>query len=141
YVGVYSPNTALGPFTLITRALTAESMTFANDSRSRTNVPTGKWQFFQFNVPPDALGWDLRLTDVSSGSPRLVVRRDQLPTAWLNSPWSTPGSAFAFPSGNQWRGENGWTARTVSDDGLVDETGRILAMGMGQPLEAGTYYV
>jgi hypothetical protein len=146
YVGVYNPNTALGPFTLITQPLTAQPVTFDGGVQSRTNVPTGKWQFFQFNVPPNALGWDLRFAEVTNGSPRIVVRRDQLPTAWTNLtsaniPWNAPGSSFTFPSGNQWRAEEDWTRREFSANGIVDETGRLLAMGMGQPLEPATYYV
>jgi hypothetical protein len=144
YVGVFNPNTALGPFTLITQPLTAQPIGFDGGLQSRGNVPTGKWQFFQFNVPPTALGWDLRFSEVTNGSPRLVVRRDQLPTAWTNltaanTSW-TPGNSFTFPSGYQWKADQDWTRRAQSAD-AIDETGRLLAMGMSQPLEAGTYYV
>lgn len=34
-----------------------------------------------------------------------------------------------------------WTLRELSSTGVEDESGRLLAMGMGQPLEAGTYYI
>jgi len=44
-------------------------MSFDADSQSRANIPAGKWQFFQFTVPPNTLGWDLRFSQVTSGSP------------------------------------------------------------------------
>ena len=145
YVGVYNTNAALGAFTLITQPLVAETVGFANAASSRMNVPTGKWQFFHYVVPSNTFGWDLRFTEVSNGSPRIVVRRDQLPTAWTNltaanSPWTTAGSSTTFPSGNQWRADRDWTRLAQSPDGL-DEIGRVHAMGMGLPLEPGTYYV
>src|SRR6266700_6020158 len=49
------------------------------------------------------------------------------------------GSAF-FSSGYQWKADLDWTRRNLTADGLMDETGRILEMGLGQPLEPGTYY-
>ena len=44
-----------------------------------TNQPVGKYDYFTFTVPPDALGWDLRLTNVTSGNPQIYICRDQLP--------------------------------------------------------------
>lgn len=141
YVGVYTTNNALGPFTLIARELTTDPLTFDNGSAVRTAVPPGKWQFFRVNVPANTLGWDVRVTSVTSGQPRLVVRRELLPVSLLNSGFSLPNNWTNWPTGYQWAAADDWTSRDLSADGTLDETGRILTMGYGRPLEAGTYYV
>ena len=37
------------------------------------------WKYFTFTVPPNAFGWDLRLTNITSGDPYLTICRDRLP--------------------------------------------------------------
>ena len=50
-------------------------------TRAITNQIANKWQYFIFTVPAtNALGWDLRMTNVTSGDPRMVIRRDILPS-------------------------------------------------------------
>lgn len=93
------------------------------------------------DVPPDVLGWDLRLTNVTSGRPRLVVRREALPISLSSIGMSAPVIATNWPTGNQWVADADWTPRNFSPDGAVDESGRVLTMGMGRPLVPGTYYV
>jgi len=142
YVGVYNPTTALGSFTLVTRELTAHPLGFNGGSATRAAVPAGKWEFFRFDVPANTLGWDLRLNNVTSGRPQLVVRRELLPTSLARIGF--PGTAIVqtnWPTGHQWQAAGDWTGRTHSTSGALDETGRILTMGYGRPLEAGIYYV
>jgi len=146
YVGVYNPTNALRNFTLITRALTPEVMTFDTGSSSRSGVAAGKWQYFRVDVPTNAIGWDLRLTNVSSGSPQIYVRRELLPTldgaALAGKLFSFPVLLTNWPSGNQWAAGKDWTERDFSPDGSINEAGRVLTLGLGRPLEAGaTYYV
>ncbi len=147
YVGVYQPDQALGTFTLQTLPLGAPSLAFDAASSGVSNLPSGKWSFFSVTVPSGALGWDLRLTGVSGGSsPRLVVRRDQLPDSPSTSgnwPGLAPVVNYAtgWPSGNQWAATNDWTAR-VYNPGSTDEVRyRLHAMGMGCPLEPSVFYV
>ncbi len=100
------------------------------------------WRYFRVVVPTNAAGWDLRLTDVRSGLPRITVRRDKLPeTGVVNTPGWMPGSAYAWPTLNQWAPYSDWTKRTYSVDGSTLEDGRVLAMGMNRPLEPGVYFV
>jgi hypothetical protein len=87
------------------------------------------------------LGWDIRLANVISGLPKLVVARDVLPGTLTTAPWSSPGSATNWLTTNQWAAAADWTRRGSSADNSVVEDNRILAMGMGQPLEPGTYYI
>ncbi len=99
------------------------------------------WRYFRVVVPTNALGWDVRLVNVLSGLPRLVVRRESLPNSLTTTPWGTPGTAGAWPTNAQWAPTADWTRRGMSVDGTISEDGRILAMGLYRPLEPGTYYV
>jgi len=56
------------------------------------------------------------------------------------SPWGSPAATTNWPAGSQWLASQDWTRRSQNAAG-VDESGRLLAMGMGRPLEPGTYYV
>ena len=147
YIGVYQPAQALGVFTLNARQLVPAPLSFNSGTLAVTNVPSGKWQFFRVDVPTNVLGWDVRLTNVTSGSPRLVLRRDRLPdslqTVIEGNPrygWG-PSYSPSWPSGYQWAAAADWTRLYFSTDGSVSENGRVLTMGLGNPLEPGTYYV
>ena len=140
YIGVYSPSNALGNYTLYTRELFAEVLAGDNQSRSRSGVLGERWEFFRVTVPADAMGWDVRVTGVTEGSPRVVVRREGFPASFATAGFS-PRTATSWPSGAQWAPDVDWTKRKWSPNGGTDEAGRVLAMGMGQPLEAATYYI
>jgi hypothetical protein len=109
---------------------------------SVTGQVSGNWRFFRIDVPSNAIGWDIRLADVTSGLPRLVVRRDYLPSSLTSTNMEYwPYGYSAWPSAYQCAAYDDWTIRTYDSTGTIDESGRILAMGMGNPLEPGTYYV
>jgi uncharacterized repeat protein (TIGR02543 family) len=148
YIGVYQPNTALGPFILTGQELTGPLMSF-DGGTGTTNVvasqPIGKFQYYRIDVPTNAIGWDLRIQNVTSGDPRLVVRRDQLPDSLQTHPgnpccsWNWPFSA-TWPSGYQLGVPLDWTGYT-SDPNGTNQNGHVLEIGRGNPLEPGTYYV
>jgi len=99
------------------------------------------WRFFRVQVPSGALGWDLGIKDITSGAPRLVVCRDIPVAAFLTT--SESGYIYQkniWPSGWCWAGGTDLTGRSYSASG-EQERGRILRMGMGSPLEPGTYFV
>src|SRR4029077_148359 len=50
---------------------------FDGGTSSISAQPAGTWQFFSIIVPTNALGWDVRLTNITSGNPYLYVCRDQ----------------------------------------------------------------
>ena len=138
YIGVYTPDQALGNFVLRGVELTGQLTPFngAGSSVTVNNQPPGQWGFFRIDVPSSALGWDIRLVNVSNGNPQLVVSRDTLPTGLSTSSrcapyWCPLYVGTDWPSGYQWLNSD-WTGC-----GNV----RMLAMGMGNPLEAGTYYI
>lgn len=141
YVGVYNTNTALGNFTLITRELTADPLPFDTGAASRFAVPPGKWQFFRVDVPNDVLGWDVRVLNVLTGAPQIVIRRELLPISLLNIGFSLPITLTNWPSGNQWAAAADWSSRNLSPDGTQNETGRVITMGYQRPLESATYYI
>jgi len=92
------------------------------------------------DVPTNALGWDARVLNVLTGAPKIIISRDDL---GLNivSPGFRPGFDSSWPSGANWIADKDWTQRSFSSDGATNEDGRILAMGMGRPLQPGTYYI
>ncbi len=141
YIGVYTPAQALGNFVLTGNALTAQLSGFdgVGSSLAVIDQPVGKWKFVRIDVPADAMGWDLRLANVTNGNPQIVVCRDNLPAGmntlgqWSGGPAaSAPQISTNWPSTNQWQAGNDWTGCGG---------GPMLAMGMGNPLEHGTYYL
>jgi hypothetical protein len=144
YVGVYSPNDPLGNFILDRRTYAATNVDSVANATNIVDQPANQFRYFQINVPAGVLGWDLRITNVTSGDPRLVVRCDRLPDGTstrtdTGSGWSASSSS-TWPSGYQWAAGSDWTGFNNSAQG-TNESGRILEMGMGNPLEPGTYYV
>jgi hypothetical protein len=128
-------------YTLGVRALTFTDVAFDGGMAVVTNHAGNTWRYYRVEVPTNTLGWDLRLVNVTAGLPKLVVRRDILPSALTTGPWNNPSVLTNWPTTNQWAADEDWTRRTFSADGLVNEEGRILAMGLNQPLEAGTYWI
>ena len=139
YIGVYTPAAALGSFVLTGSQLTGPPVAFdgAGSSTSVTAQPANKWQYFLINVPANAFGWDVRINGATNGNPDLYVCRDQLPSP------SNPGvssSSTTWPSGYQWQASDDWTGDYYDNNGVY-RYGQVLQMGMGNPLQAGTYYV
>ena len=140
YIGVYSDTNALSNFVLTGRQLTGGPVGFdtANNVTNIVDQELNKWQYFTVTVPSNAFGWDLRLTNVTSGSPYLYVCRDELPSS---NPAGSVNSYFeSWPSGYQWNVNNDWTDEEADPNGQY-EYGRVLALGIGNPLQPGTYYV
>jgi len=125
----------------INAVLSTPTLSFDGGDISVANHPAGVWRSYRIEVPTNALGWDVRLVNVSNGLPRMVIRRDGVLSTFSTSPWSSPGSLPNWPTLNQWAAAGDWTRRPTSPDGSINEDGRILAMSMGRPLEPGVYYV
>lgn len=126
-------------YTLHLNTSRAKPIAFDGGAYDVTNQPSGTMEYFRIVVPTNVLGWDLRLINVSTGLPRMVVCREALPST-LATTIFTPATAVTWPTNAQWAPGADWSTRTRAADG-TDETGRLLAMGMGSPLEPGTYYV
>ncbi len=141
YIGAYQNATVLGPFVLHTRALTGSTIPFDIGTTNIVNQPAGRWNFFRVDVPADALGWEVRLRNVTSGDPKMVIRRDRLPNGvGTTLGGGNPHVQTTWPSGQQWAPYSDWTTLPNSATG-VDENGRYFGVGMGSPLEPGTYYL
>ena len=143
YVGIYTPDTALGPFELTAREITATTIAYGSSNTAVTDQPEGIWKFFRVDVPAGALGLDVWAKNVTSGDPQVVVRRDQLPHAVATLPnnwgeWVT--YAASWPSGNSWTTYNDWSGYRVDPGGTTAGHRRLVA-AMGRPMEPGTYYI
>ena len=121
-------------------------LTFNAGTANVTNQAATAWRYFQVTVPEGIMGWDLRLTNILSGNPQMVVRRDQLPATTgtnngASSSWG-PSSDTTWPSGYQWAGSTDWTGRTynVSTTPRRAIGDRLLAAA-NRPLVPGTYFV
>jgi hypothetical protein len=99
------------------------------------------WRYFAVTVPAGVLGWDLRVKNITGGTPNLIVRRDVLPLTTSGN-FSSPESSPTWPTGNSWAGVVDWTGRTYDIGSPTNlQVGKRLVMAMGRPLEPGTYYV
>ena len=167
YIGIYMPTQALGNFVLCGSQYVPPPpctnctpipipMAFdgTNNTVSVTKQPSGlcSAQFFQVEVPTNTMGWDVRLTNVTPGDPQMVVWRDIVPVAVATGtcpqcnwywypfyPWS-PENSTSWPSTYQWQGGMDWTGDYLNPDGTSADIST-LAMGVGNPLQAGTYYI
>lgn len=131
-------------YTLDVSAQPMEPLAFDAGVVNVTNQFPDGWRYFKVTLPAGVLGWDLRLTNVLAGDPKIVICRDQVPfnlstrTA-VGASWS-PYASTNWPTGNQLAPDKDWTGYTLSANG-TNETGRIFTSGMGNPLEPGTYIV
>ena len=132
-------------YTLWLRCLAASPLVFDGGSLSVSDHMPGTWRYYLVqNLPAHALGWDVRLRNVLAGDPRLAVRRETQPDnlnthASSGGGWS-PQTSTNWPAGNQWAAAIDWTGCSY-DLGGTSQVGRILQMGMGNPLEPGNYYI
>ena len=139
YIGRINQTPRWAAFVLTGQELTATPLSFDGSGayQSITNQPATKWQYFIFNVPTEALGWDLRLTNITSGNPHLTICRDRLPFDlgthnYSGSAWYYPWDSTSWPSGYSWGAGPDWSSFTYDPDGTYTY-GRVLAMGMGNP--------
>ena len=135
YIGLYEPETALGSFHLRTRTIPAPVVGFSNSGTDVAGLASARWTYFRIDVPADAEGWYLRLTNVTAGTPQLAIRRDLLPDAiggWLYGHGWTTG-AQTSPTTDA-------TGLSYRADG-VQEAGQVFMAGQNNPVQAGTYYV
>jgi hypothetical protein len=131
--------------TLVITANTPVPLAF-NGSDSVTNHPATAWRYFQVTVPDGIMAWDIRLTNITSGNPQMVIRRDQTPSSvgtnnGASSPWS-PSNETSWPTGYQWAGGSDWTGRGFNlPGGSQRPVGNRVFAAMGRPLVAGNYIV
>ena len=115
---------------------------FDGGSNSIVNQAAGVWQYFVITVPTNAFGWDLRINGATNDNPYLYVCRDFAPTVTspLNVNFYYWYQSTTWPSDYQMQPGYDWTGDYYDNNGVY-RYGQVLAMGMGNPLQAGTYYV
>lgn len=101
------------------------------------------WRYYKVVVPAGALGWHLSLDDVSSGMPRMVIRRDDAGAGFVTPfDFKNIGNlklGTTWPDLNQWYVDDHFGSDRNSENLLVN--GRYFTVGMNAPLVPGTYYV
>jgi hypothetical protein len=131
-------------YTIDVSAQQPQPLAFDNGLAAVTNQPSDGWSYFSITIPTNVVGWDLRLVNVTSGDPRLVICRDQIPynmsTRTASGAVWGPFTNTTWPTGYQVAVDKDWTGYTTSAVG-TNETGRYFTAGMGNPLEPGTYIV
>src|SRR4029450_5376270 len=101
-----------------------------------TNHSPGTVRYFSVDVPAGAVGWDVRIKDVTGPMPPLWIRPDFVP-----GPPSevTPGWAYwtfiDWPSAYETIGGVDWTGYTLNGGGAPVPPR--LVTGMGRPLVSG----
>jgi hypothetical protein len=123
-------------------AIGPQPVTFDGGTFSITNQPAGVWQYFVINVPTNAFGWDVRINGATNDNPYVYVSRDVAPT--ISSPYN-PNYYYwyyqsTWPSTYQIQAGSDWTGDYYDNNGTY-RYGQVLEMGMGNVLQAGTYYV
>jgi large repetitive protein len=124
---------------LVVTARDATPLAFNNGSTSVTAQPPREWRYFRIDVPANALGWDVRLKNLSGGYPTMIVRRDLLPDLGVGDFCVYCGGDW--PSGGQLRAPfSDWTERARDTD-LSDYSRKAMVMGRSNILSSGTYFV
>ncbi|HSC75097.1 MAG TPA: hypothetical protein VLB90_02535 [Pseudomonadales bacterium] len=145
YIGVYNPTVALGAFELVTRAPQRSTLNF-NGGTSAVGSPTcdatngqgvGAVRYYQVTVPAGALGWDVRLSNVTGAGVEMLVRRDLLPN--FKSGGTTPTGSDHWASGTSFDVNGDYTDDNNPDGSSAN--GQYFTVGMDNPLEPGTYYI
>jgi len=112
--GVYS-NASYG---IRLHARLAPTLAFDSSTATVSGQAADSWQFFRITVPGDALAGNLRLTNVTSGTPVFAVCREQLPadlgTHPLSGVWWYPDSDTSWPTGYQWAEGYDWTGNPTA---------------------------
>jgi len=144
-----------GSYTLRVVTLDTEPVAFDGGEMTVSNLPPNNWVYYKVDVPAsqtngDVIGWELRVDEwTGEDPPYMVVRRDTLPaskktvlddgtTAW------DPHEETSWLSGSQWatlKGALDWAGYIYDSAHTQRYPEYLLSMGMGRPLEEGTYYV
>ncbi len=118
-------------------------------SRTVVNQPANTWRYFTIDVPEATaanglLGWDLRVRNVQSGDPRMVISRDTPVEYIQHQPWYIYQQA-TFQTGWAYASATDMTGRPyevyVPNVTVPIHYYRTAQMGFGAPLQAGRYYV
>lgn len=100
------------------------------------------WRYFQLDIPADTRlkGIRVSLKNVSSGVPRMVIRRGTaMPKDFATSP-SLSSDAASWPDGAQWAQANDFTNLQSDSSGTI-AAGRYFLAAYDAPMGAGSYII
>ncbi|MCC5834747.1 MAG: PQQ-binding-like beta-propeller repeat protein [Opitutales bacterium] len=143
YIGVYNPDSALGEFTLESGPIVPIPLSL-DGTVSDQEIQTGEWVFYEFVIPEnlefegEAIeGWELRLNVPNGQVMNMVLQRGQMPTGTFNA-FGSIGRAESWSTSQRQNASSNWVGRVNKADGSREI---LHSYGMGQPLQAGTYYL
>jgi len=125
-------------------ALTAGNLPFDGGVVNVTAHSNNTWRYYSVNVPANALGWDVRLTN-TVGLPKLVVCRDLAPQSLSTITYPvtdgiTRGLIPVGPAATS--GRRAMTGRVgITMRNGTNRYGISSRWAWANPLEAGSYYV
>ncbi len=132
-------------FTVRVHAIGPTAVPFDGGMASVVNQGPNVWQYFTVNVPANALGWDLRLTNVTSGNPQMYICYEAPPPG-PGYGWS-PSYSSSWPSNYDWTIGYDWTdyyynpTNIYTGGNYAYSYGRVFEDGMNNPLTPGLYYI
>ena len=143
YIGVYNPDSALGAFTLESGPIVPIPLSL-DGTVSDQGIQTGEWVFYELVIPEDLefsgeaiQGWELRLNVPEGDILSMVLRRGEMPDL-LNDNFGTIGRQESWGTSQRSLASSNWVGRVNTADGGRET---LMSFGMGQPLQAGTYYL
>jgi hypothetical protein len=107
-----------------------------------TNQIAEGWRYFQLNVPDDPRLKGIRVTlkDVTSGVPRLVIRKGvQMPKDFTTAA-TLHSDSGTWPLNQQWAQANDFTGLPNDSAGVL-AAGRYFLAAFNAPMDAGTYVI
>ncbi|RKX41822.1 MAG: hypothetical protein DRP64_10840, partial [Verrucomicrobia bacterium] len=146
YIGIYHPYAALGAFTLDSGSHDPVEILMDGHTNATVQLEPNSYDFYHVTIPAqtngqDVLGWELRMTSWTNERPYMLIRRDQLPEGISSTAYWYPWNQTEWLSGKQWANHNSdWSGYTY-DPGGQDYPQPLISMGMGAPLEPGSYYI
>lgn len=111
-------------------------------SVSVTNQPAEGWRYFVLNIPanPDLKGIRVSLKNITSGVPRMIIRKGTQMPANFTSTSTLNSDSGTWLNDQQWSQANDFTGLQKDSSGLL-AAGRYFLAAYNAPMVAGTYII
>lgn len=147
YIGIYTADAALGEFELNSGEIPVSTLDADNVvDQSFTDLRPSEWVFYRFEIEEtvnghEVLGWELDVYNEADNMPSMMLQKASLPTETFASVANSAfGRGTGWGDGVRAAARQDFTRRSnPAAEGFRER--EIISVAMGQPLEAGTYYV
>ena len=112
------------------------------DTAVVTDQIAESWRYFQLTIPDDVRLKGIRVTlkNVTSGVPRMVIRKGTAMPKDFTSSGTLNSDLTAWPDGQQWAQTNDFTTIQNDSNGIL-AAGRYFLSAYNSPMDAGTYII